>query len=58
MVKARLKSELVEGVNALKDAGVVSGATMRKFKKDLLCVEMEARSKRTKHRSKSTSSSS
>lgn len=36
MANERLRSELVEGMQALKSAGVVSGATMRKFEKDLL----------------------
>ena len=36
MANERLRSELIEGMQALKRIGVVNGATMRKFEKDLL----------------------
>ena len=36
MANDRLRSELVEGMQALHRVGVVNGATMHKFEKDLL----------------------
>ena len=36
MANERLRRELVEGIQALKRVGAVSGATMRNFEKELL----------------------
>ena len=36
MANERLRRELIEGLEALRRVGAVSGATMREFEKDLL----------------------